>query len=568
MVGGLTLPRTMAIVWVFFGAHVPHVVKSECTQQQVSLFPDGWPAVLDSGVYWFGLNDEHEKAIGQKSMLFDPAKPTIIFVHGWTGYGGVAGVSKCRRWTSACTICEDKRLLAPPWLEKGWNYGIFYWDQFADERCLSDAELKIWMNPSRPQGLAWNSYNATSKKLARMHYDNSVASMGHLCAETLRFALRDFTGSDLRLAGHSIGAQLAAACANVLHKERSYPSAVLPTRLVLLDPVFTGAFQHWSIGLREVAGPLQSLLFHCGIPYNGSEDYSKVAPTSMLQAINFLWEQGVATELYKGSPLSLGRVLIFDRPFKELETLAAFVVQNVDGYCRVGTDYGQVSLECSHSSLVPLYMWRMADRQPEVNGGGSIGNCTLPGPACSDDQIRAFIRRNNGLISTTGARLVWHQNGGQGTLSTDDDSYRVVSEIVPTHTVLPAIQMSKLNSHPEVTEAPPVSQLGSESPQILVTTALLCILLCICGGCCCALFIGYFCMDQHPKEDVRSVSCCRVAEDCEHIEVTTGCDRDDYDETENVDKLVDDVYIKSYHEDYKLPLSPLSRPRSHDRLIE
>ena len=26
----------------------------------------------------------------------------------------------------------------------GWNFGIFYWDQFADEDCYYHAELKVW----------------------------------------------------------------------------------------------------------------------------------------------------------------------------------------------------------------------------------------------------------------------------------------------------------------------------------------------------------------------------------------------------------------------------------------
>ena len=41
------------------------------------------PNELSYGLYWFGLNGVNQKFVsGEANQYFDPAKPTLIFVHG------------------------------------------------------------------------------------------------------------------------------------------------------------------------------------------------------------------------------------------------------------------------------------------------------------------------------------------------------------------------------------------------------------------------------------------------------------------------------------------------------
>lgn len=147
-----------------------------------------------------------------------------------------------------------------------------------------------------------------------------------------------------------------------------------------------------------------------------------------VNAVKELWTRGVVTELYKGSALSENR-LFGDRAL-ELESVTAFVVQKLDsGYCS-HRDFG-----CAHSSLPPVYMLRMADPQPFVRGGWSAGSCTMPGPACSDAEIRLFMEGQN-VLAQSKQRQRWIQVGGSETVATDDDTYTLEVTKAPTDTRL------------------------------------------------------------------------------------------------------------------------------------
>jgi len=178
-------------------------------------------------------------------------------------------------------------------------------------------------------------------------------------------------------------------------------------------------------------------------------------------------------------------------PARELETVAAYVVQNVDGgYCHHN------SIDCGHSTLVPLYMLRIADPQPQVNDGEAIGACTMPGPLCSDDEIRAFIRNNNALISTSGKRSVWHQETGIYTVGTSDDSYRLEMEKVPTRSTLPGVTSlwQAINKSTNATEGDPAPlmfrQNGGERSKLFLQCLALAAVIAVCLwilACCRAL---------------------------------------------------------------------------------
>ena len=54
---------------------------------------------------------------------------------------------------------EKQRLVTPleAWADKGWEVAVFYWDNFADEALVTNAEAKIWTSES-PVGMRyWTS---------------------------------------------------------------------------------------------------------------------------------------------------------------------------------------------------------------------------------------------------------------------------------------------------------------------------------------------------------------------------------------------------------------------------
>lgn len=405
-----------------------NVAQGTCSAEQLVKFSDAgdWPKSLDSTVYWFGPNDTAERSTGQPSQFYDPSKPTLMYVHGWTGYGAQAGVETCRRSTSECEICTDKRVLSKPWLEQGWNFGIFYWDQFADEPCTRDTELKIWVNPAEPKGLAWKSYDQRTGKVVSKHLTTGVPSLGHMCALAVRQAMPTFGGPSFRIAGLSLGAQLAAHCAQLLTEETDgHPAR--PSRLVLLDPFFTGSLQHMGRVIRKHPDflPLEHWLIHklstCGAVRDDttkrSVSYGRIGPDSTIRAVKELWHvYGVPTELYKGSFLTTTHY--GGDPVYELESLASYVVQHLDtGYCH------HDAVNCGHSSLVPLYMLRLGDQPGE--------KCAVPGPLCSDAGIRIFVERQMNL-SAAGKIELWTQVGGTMTVHTSDDTYKYEVAQAPT----------------------------------------------------------------------------------------------------------------------------------------
>ncbi len=48
------------------------------------VFPQSIFKDLDYGLYWFGNNDNYEKAVpGSSNAYYNKNAPTIIYIHGW-----------------------------------------------------------------------------------------------------------------------------------------------------------------------------------------------------------------------------------------------------------------------------------------------------------------------------------------------------------------------------------------------------------------------------------------------------------------------------------------------------
>ncbi|MGM0502870.1 MAG: hypothetical protein ACQERJ_10090 [Bacillota bacterium] len=190
---------------------------------------------LDYGIYWFKDSRTSEKAVaGRDNPYYDPNKPTVIFVHGWQPSTKEAeyGFREIFHFTQ-----EDKNGMehefagAEEWIEKGWNVGAFYWNQFASETLVQQAETKIWSDGY----MDWQSKSDGNDQ--SMPTDLRGKNVVELFYDETKKVMDDFKGNNLRLVGHSLGTQVVVGYSQLAANENK----LVPDRVALADP-------YWSEG--------------------------------------------------------------------------------------------------------------------------------------------------------------------------------------------------------------------------------------------------------------------------------------------------------------------------------
>lgn len=117
------------------------------------------PNKPDYGIYWFAdtgdpnqdylvMKASAKTAKGQYKLFFDPSKPTVIYFHGWQPGDTVLKIREDFFYNDPYNKKGYDNLKA--WKEKGWNVGIFYWNQFADE---GDLQFSMAKGVSRAQAI-------------------------------------------------------------------------------------------------------------------------------------------------------------------------------------------------------------------------------------------------------------------------------------------------------------------------------------------------------------------------------------------------------------------------------
>lgn len=195
---------------------------------------------LDVNIYWYGPNNQNQRAIaGQANPYFNPSQPTILYIHGWQP----GTTTALRRESFNRQAVNDNADVARAWLDRGWNVGIFYWNQLADEGEVKDAEAKIYtVNSSQ-------FTNATRWRDSSGAYRPGPAlTVTQQFVNAYRSAMAGYTGSEVRLAGHSLGAQLAITGASALWKQKNagqLPANQVPARVALLDTAYLSGPHAW-----------------------------------------------------------------------------------------------------------------------------------------------------------------------------------------------------------------------------------------------------------------------------------------------------------------------------------
>lgn len=397
--------------------------QSMCTDSVLGKF-SGWPAALDSSLYWMGPNDAVEKAgDGTPSNYYDPTKQTVIFFHGWTGNGNEGGggdTMACKRVTRICPeeVCPGQGHLDlfDRWQSDGWNVGFFYWDQFADEFCARDAEQKIWFDRDG-DGLRWKSYDPRTGLFAYNAMPTSAVSVADICVQAIKTSMNGFTGSHVRFVGHNIGAQLSTRCAALLHQENH---AAAPQRLTLLEPYFSKSHMY---------------IFRCNKISADSGSIGDFTLTATTGFVKSLWtSKQVVTEIYMS--LVLTEMDEFGVPDFDLQQNSVLVKYD-PGWCgSIGplyhTDVAHVT--CRHHAIMPNYFMSYGYPAPAAlpasppglgQTGSAAQHCQTPSARCSDGEIREWYARQLALSG----QQAWTQSTGLLTFDLADDTYTIAPGI-------------------------------------------------------------------------------------------------------------------------------------------
>jgi len=338
--------------------------------------PAGYdPNVLSYGMYWFGLNNARQKfEPGQPNPYFDPSRPTVIFVHGWQ-----PGISATEPPNFDYTYLDGLTLktvhTADAWVNAGWNIGIFYWNQFSDEANVTDAEAKIWVNDG-PKNMRWRKGDGTYADAPL-----GTPSAGELFYQTYLAAMteNDYTGGEIRIAGHSLGSQMAVRLTQLLREgiaAGEAPAKLLPTRVVLLDP-------YWSIGAKTWLD-------------------NRTTGETVRDYVTGLLRQGILFEWYRSSNLTVEPNGYSNDPLQPMMLYAEmhpnFVADDMS----------------KHIAARHLYFWAYAFNGPASCTGTLCINIDRLLAKMTNDQLAALMRSD----------YTWSQTSGQTTATPDDDTYQ------------------------------------------------------------------------------------------------------------------------------------------------
>jgi Lipase (class 3) len=195
---------------------------------------------LDVNIYWYGPGNVSERAVGgQSNPWFNPSRPTVIYIHGWQPNT----TQQRKRESFDRTQYNANADVARGWIDRGWNVGIFYWNQLADESEVKDAEAKIYtVDRSKfTNATRWRDVTGTY----RPGPDETVTQQ---FVRAFKSAMQNYSGSEVRIVGHSLGAQIAVTGTSALWKESKAGTLArnkLPNRVALLDHAYLSGAHAW-----------------------------------------------------------------------------------------------------------------------------------------------------------------------------------------------------------------------------------------------------------------------------------------------------------------------------------
>lgn len=332
---------------------------------------------LDTGIYWFGKGNVSQKYVkGVTNPYFNPTKPTMIYIHGWQK----DNTKTLFRESFNPSKNDSKNGLnvnsADYWIDKGWNIGIYYWNQLADESEVKDAEAKIWTT-SGSKGMRWRKVDGTYVTTG-----TPTVSVSQLFVNDYISAMSGFTGSEIRFGGHSLGNQVVTNSTKIISdliNSGTIQSKLLPNRVALFDPF-------WSKDSKS----------YLGNKWNGEVCRNYVTE---------LKTKGVVFEQYKSS--NINDIFLGDSN-DGMKKLTAFIDLYPD-YISL-TDQGG-----KHGASKDWYYYSMAFTSPkEYLNTTTTGNVSASATT-STTRVKEMMN----------SQSKWIQYGGKSTATPSDDTFQI-----------------------------------------------------------------------------------------------------------------------------------------------
>lgn len=303
-------------------------------------------APVDYGVVWFnasGLGERRFKNI--QHPFLNPMAPTAVVIQGRQEKAVKDGMWRNNPFLKEFVNVRSENLLAA-WKSRGFNMGVLFWEQFSDEYEAKAIEHKLWN--TKFQNSAGIPYLNASAKRAFLKSSSNLVNI--LCDNYLE-NIRDLEPSDLRLIGHSVGAQVAVHCA-----WRSIPvrtTVPIPNRIVLLD-------SFWGKGGK-------SFLNNAWTGAVSTKELSEVVDTAQS-----------AVEQYKSSPLG-GVIGDANLPIRKHTAFVRLWPNFLHGWAFGG----------KHNFSLSWYLESIVSPVPVRNSTGALG------AAATDDAINQLANKSN-----------------------------------------------------------------------------------------------------------------------------------------------------------------------------
>lgn len=221
----------------------------------------------DYGLYWFKDGFTAMKYVPGRPVpldFYNPNKPTHIYGHGWAKTSVHVQEGQLRDYRrepmtmkpgemypaqEAVDMIEIWKDPSKNYEGKAWNYGIVYWNQFADDDYANlskpqMAEAKIWSTDGKnDMSYAIRKWNGSSWSQDHVETNAPMKPVTVILADAVISATDDANVGGMRLSGNSLGNQIVTGISYILKKEYvegRVSANLFPSRIALLDPYWRG----------------------------------------------------------------------------------------------------------------------------------------------------------------------------------------------------------------------------------------------------------------------------------------------------------------------------------------
>jgi hypothetical protein len=236
---------------------------------------------LDVGLEFYGFNNENQRFQPYGSNpFFDPTKPTLLHIHGWTKdacknrrkntfiqslerFLALKPIMSKRNLSAGIQVnysstqpvdIKSKSPMADLWLKNGWNMAIFNWNMLTDKNSPMSVERTIFEPSHKHHGFRFRSGTQGKFKYSGAGWSELTASdlfVQRALIPLIKYGYEPYWSGkshqentrkfpEIRISAHSVAASLAIKGTYEYYKfhEGQNDTTVWIKRIALLDPWF------------------------------------------------------------------------------------------------------------------------------------------------------------------------------------------------------------------------------------------------------------------------------------------------------------------------------------------